>query len=59
VGRIFDMPFTFESQDAARSFFLELQNEIKNMNFLPFTSTIYAQAFEHIDNKLEAKDVGP
>ncbi len=54
VSRIFEIPFSFDSQDAARSFFLELQNEIKNMNFLPFNSDRYEQAFARIENKLES-----
>jgi V/A-type H+-transporting ATPase subunit A len=53
INRIFEMPFKFESQDAARSFFLELQNEIKNMNFLPFNSDRYQQAFDRLEKKLE------
>ncbi len=56
IDRIFEMPFEFDSQDAARSFFLELQNEIKNMNFLPFASDRYVHAFEHIEMKLESVD---
>jgi V/A-type H+-transporting ATPase subunit A len=52
VNKIFDAPFAFESQDAARSFFLELQNEIKNMNFLPFQSDRYKQTFDRLEEKL-------
>ena len=58
VGRIFEITFTFETQDAARSFFLELQNDIKNMNFLPFKSSKYVEAFDHIEKKLEEYKVG-
>lgn len=54
VNKIFDMPFTFASQDAARTFFLELQNEIKNMNFMPFSSDRYQQSMESIEKKLES-----
>ncbi len=54
VSRIFETPFAFDSQDAARSFFLELQNELKNMNFLPFKSDRYVQTFERIEKKLES-----
>lgn len=53
VNQIFDAPFAFESQDAARSFFLELQNEIKNMNFMPYKSDRYNTAFSRIEAKLE------
>jgi V/A-type H+-transporting ATPase subunit A len=54
VSRIFDMPFSFDSQDAARSFFLELQNQMKNMNFLPFKSERYNEALISIEKKLES-----
>ncbi len=50
---IFDMNFNFDSHDEARSFFLELQNEMKNMNFTPFKSARYEQTFGHIEKKLE------
>ena len=54
VSRIFDMSFSFDSQDTARSFFLELQNQMKNMNFLPFKSERYDQALVSIEKKLES-----
>lgn len=53
INRIFNTPFHFESRDAARSYFLELQNELKNMNFLPFKSERYLEAFAHIEKKVE------
>jgi V/A-type H+-transporting ATPase subunit A len=54
VNKIFDMHFEFDSQDTARNFFLELQNEMKNMNFLPYKSERYEQLFEKIEKKLES-----
>jgi V/A-type H+-transporting ATPase subunit A len=54
INWIFEVPFAFDSQDVARSFFLELQNEIKNMNFLPFKSDRYDKTFEQIEKKLES-----
>ncbi len=54
VNKIFETPFAFESQDAARTFFLQLQNEIKNMNFMPFNSDRYQQSIESIEKKLES-----
>jgi V/A-type H+-transporting ATPase subunit A len=54
INRIFETHFVFESQDAARTYFLELQNEIKNMNFMPFNSDRYKQTMESIEKKLEA-----
>lgn len=52
--RIFTSPFHFESRDASRSYFLELQNELKNMNFMPFKSDRYFSSFAHIEKKIEA-----
>jgi V/A-type H+-transporting ATPase subunit A len=54
VSRIFDTHFIFDSHDSARSFFLELQGEIKNMNFLPFESDRYKQMFSRVEEKLDA-----
>lgn len=53
INQIFDMHFTFDSHDAARHFFLELQNELKNMNFMPFKSDRYHQAWDRIEKRLE------
>lgn len=53
VNAIFDAHFSFENHDEARSFFLELQNEIKNMNFMPFKSERYYTAFAHIEQKIQ------
>ena len=55
VNRVFDTEFQFSSHDEARSFFLELQNEIKNMNFMPFQSERYNAAFKRIEQKIEQK----
>ncbi len=53
VGEVFEAPFEFDSHDAARAFFLELQNETKNMNFMPFKSTRYQDVFAHIEEKIK------
>ncbi|MBS0620774.1 MAG: V-type ATP synthase subunit A [Verrucomicrobia bacterium] len=55
ANRIFAAPFEFDSRDAARSFFLELQNEIKNMNFMPFHSARYKEALAHVEEQLAKK----
>lgn len=52
INHIFDTQFIFDTHDAARSFFLELQNELKNMNFLPFKSARYEEVFHHIEHKI-------
>ena len=53
IQKIFDMPFSFDSHDAARSFFLGLQNEIKNMNYLPFHSQKYLSAMATVEERLK------
>jgi V/A-type H+-transporting ATPase subunit A len=53
IYHVFDEVFTFDTHDMARNFFLELQNELKNMNFMPFKSDRYNQAWERIEKKLE------
>ncbi len=52
MNRIFERSFEFESHDQARVFFIELQNEIKNINFMPFKSDRYKHALTHIDQKI-------
>lgn len=54
MNRIFTASFHFDSRDAARSYFLELQNELKNMNFMPFKSDRYLSTLAHIEKKIEA-----
>jgi V/A-type H+/Na+-transporting ATPase subunit A len=57
VQKIFDAEFDFDAHDEARSFFLTLQNEIKNINFLPFKSERYRAALHAAEQKIEAKRV--
>lgn len=52
MQRIFVTPFAFATHDEARSFFLELQHEIKNMNFLPFESEAYRKSYETIEERV-------
>ena len=49
INEIFDKPFKFNTHDEARSYFLNLQNAIKNMNFIPFNSEQYKQCFSTIE----------
>jgi V/A-type H+-transporting ATPase subunit A len=49
INKIFDKKFSFDSHDAARQFFLNLQNKIKNMNFIPLHSKKYEEAFREIE----------
>jgi V/A-type H+/Na+-transporting ATPase subunit A len=53
IQKIFDAEFNFEIHDEARNFFLDLQNEIKNMNFKPFQSEPYNELFKTIEQKIE------
>jgi V/A-type H+-transporting ATPase subunit A len=52
INDIFEANFNFMNHDEARSFFLELQNQIKNMNFMPFNSDRYNQTLEDIKHKV-------
>lgn len=53
IGQIFDGEFSFKDHDTARSFFLSLQNEIKNMNFMPFNSEQYKEAYRKIEKQIQ------
>ncbi len=53
VNRVFDLSFNFKTQDEARSFFLELQSEIKNMNSMPFKSDKYKEIYSRINQMIE------
>ncbi len=55
VNEIFDTTFTFETHDAARSLFLELQNQIKNMNFMAFKSAPYQEGIRSVKEKISQK----
>lgn len=50
VNRVLNKTFTFSSHDEARKYFLHLQNQIKNINFLPFNSDPYHEALEAVEN---------
>ena len=53
IGTVFEGDFVFEDHDTARSYFLELQNDIKNMNFMPYGSEHYHRAYSKIEQKIE------
>ncbi len=56
INHIFDTSFRFHKIDDAREFFLNLQNQIKNMNCMTFESKSYKEIFHHIENLIkEAK----
>jgi len=53
IQRIFATKFSFTGPDEARNYFLGLQNDIKNMNFMPFGSDGYKKAFASIESRVE------
>ena len=59
IQRIFDAPFSFNEHDEARNFFLSLQSEIKNMNFMPFESDGYRKANKTIEHRIENATMQP
>lgn len=52
INRIFDMEFKFTNHDEARQYFLGLQNNIKNMNFLAIDSHEYRAAHARVEEIL-------
>jgi V/A-type H+-transporting ATPase subunit A len=55
ICKIFETDFFFATHDEARTFFLELQNEIKNMNFMPYKSDQYLQTFKKVESKVKSQ----
>lgn len=53
IGSIFNTKFHFDTHDEARSFFLNLQNKIKDMNFMAFNSDEYRKTFAEIKGTIE------
>ncbi|NGX32981.1 MAG: V-type sodium ATPase catalytic subunit A [Candidatus Anoxychlamydiales bacterium] len=49
---IFDKEFKFDTLDDARSFFLDVQNDLKNLNYLTYESSEYKQLLSRINEKL-------
>ncbi len=55
IQTIFDAHFHFDTHDEARSYFLNLQNEVRNLNYLPFRSDRYAEVVHRIKKTIETK----
>lgn len=53
INEIFDQTFDFETSDEAKDFFLELQNDLRNLNFLPFNTERYHSSISAVRDKLE------
>lgn len=49
---IFDKEFKFETHDETRSFFLDLQNDLKNLNYLVYNSAEHKNLLKKIKLKL-------
>ncbi len=58
IDQVFEEHFYFENADVARAFFLSLQNDIKNMNFMPFKSDRYERAWSAVQEKIHAAAKG-
>ncbi len=54
LTKIFDKEFHFDSHDQARGYFLTLQNQLKNMNFIPFLSEEYKKILRAIQTQINA-----
>ena len=48
MHEIFETQFSFGSHDEARTYFINLQNQIKNMNFTAFGSEKYLDAYQNV-----------
>jgi len=53
VQEIFKSDFSFQNRDEARHYFISLQNDMKNMNFMPFESDGYKKALASIESRIE------
>lgn len=53
INEIFDQNFAFSCSDGAKDFFLGLQNDLRNLNLLPFNTEKYHQLLDDVRNKLE------
>lgn len=53
VNEIFSQSFAFKGADEAKDFFLGLQNDLRNLNFLPFNTERYHGLVSEIRDKLE------
>lgn len=53
INRIFETKFKFKNHDEAREYFLNLQNQIKNLNFMAFEKDDYRAAFAKIEESID------
>lgn len=57
INKIFDTKFKFHSHNSAREYFLNLQNQIKNMNFLAYNSEEYRKTFLKIEQMVDTANI--
>ncbi len=53
IKKIFDSNFSFNSHEEARNYFMNLQNLLKNMNYMPFDSDNYEKSAQEIADLVE------
>ncbi len=56
IYRIFETDFDFTVHDEAREFFLSLQNQVKNLNYMIFNSEEYRKAHDAIVQLIQSKE---
>jgi V/A-type H+/Na+-transporting ATPase subunit A len=56
INQIFDTIFDFTSHDEAREFFLTLQNQVKNLNYMTFDSSEYRNAHGKIVELIRSRE---
>jgi V/A-type H+-transporting ATPase subunit A len=54
INKVFDKKFVFASHDEARKYFIHLQNQIKNMNFVAFDSEQYRHSYAAIERMIDS-----
>ncbi len=52
ICKIFDAPLIFSSHDDARSFYMDLQNQLNNSNYIEYNSDQYKKAMRDIEKKV-------
>jgi V/A-type H+-transporting ATPase subunit A len=57
LNRIFDIDFKFPTHDDARTFFLSLQNRLKNLNFLAFQSAQYETELAEVEKMITSNEL--
>lgn len=56
ICKIFDTQFDFKTHDEAREFFLSLQNQVKNLNYMTFDSGEYRSAYDKLAELIQSRE---